>query len=117
MHTLIHKRTTQLNRIEHKLDHLAQLSAQGTKLDALLALGEKIMAAIDDLKANFEGLKTEVGVVAGEMDALKAALDAAIAGGVTDPAVAEVAAGMADLTTRLQDAATRDAPPAPVPAP
>ncbi len=125
-----HNHITQLNRIEHKLDHLTQLSTQGTKLDALLALVEKIMSQLDDLKAKLDDVDAKVAAqttVEASAMTLLTELKAMVDGIATAPDLAAAIAqaqAISDHIAANDDALaasvalnTPAAPPAPVPAP
>ncbi len=115
----------QLNRIEHKLDNLAQLSTQGQKLDALLALGAQIMAAIDDLKAKLDDVDAKVALqttVEASAMTLLTELKAAVDGIATAPDLASAIAQAQAISDHiaandqaLADSVAANTPAAPAP--
>ncbi len=84
------------------------------KLDRVLAQGVKIMSALTNLQTQMTALETEVTKVVTTLDTLKTDLDAAIAAGnLAD--IQTVADRIGAVSTALDAAVTKDAPPAPPP--
>lgn len=101
-----HRETMEaLGRAQWRLDYLI------TKAHRILAQGGEQMAALDDLKAEVEKVKTVEASAVTLIVGLKQKLDEAIASG--DPAaLAALSADLDASATALADAVTANTPPA-----